>query len=363
MKGKLFGLETLVAILVIMSVLVLPACSQPPAATPTTTATSTAAPTATSKPAATTPSPAAKSFKIKSMASPTTSSLYAYDLKQGELLSSKIPGLQIAVLAGGTIQQSMEDLTKNDIQMGFAGPQYLYRGTKGILDQKTTWLKDIRILWLYSSSPITIFVTQDSGVKTLADLNGKKFGYDKGAEASFYAGILIELAGAQPDYLYGSSASIETAISNRQCIGFDMPGAPTAMAQRVQATNPITILPVPQEILNKAVEKYGGRMFVADVIPAKTYDGQDKEIQTVQNPLVYVTSKDTDPEIVYQMAKVAYENRNELAKADPRANMITNWPQATIDAAATPLHAGIVKFLQQDLKLKVPAEIIPPEFK
>ena len=81
------------------------------------------------------------------------------------------------------------------------------------------------------------------------------------------------------------------------------------------------------------------------VIPAATYPGQDRDIQTVAKSNLLVARKDVDPEVVYQVTKAVFENLDFLR------NIHDAMYETSVDRALVgvpmPLHPGALRYYQE----------------
>ncbi|MEK7876408.1 MAG: TAXI family TRAP transporter solute-binding subunit, partial [Pseudomonadota bacterium] len=96
------------------------------------------------------------------------------------------------------------------------------------------------------------------------------------------------------------------------------------------------------EVLNK---KYGP-LYVKDIIPAKSYPGQetDAKVSTIWN--VLVTSADTPDEVAYNIVKTMFEKKEDMVRVHKEsANFDFKWQ--TNAAIVIPFHPGAVKYFRE----------------
>ncbi|MDD3655305.1 MAG: TAXI family TRAP transporter solute-binding subunit [Atribacterota bacterium] len=96
------------------------------------------------------------------------------------------------------------------------------------------------------------------------------------------------------------------------------------------------------EIVIKELKEYGMQELV---IPAGTYEGQDKDIKTVGMPAVLFVRDDIPDDIVYAMAKVICENTEYLSSINKSFNSF-NPETAWANLGAT-LHPGAEKYFKE----------------
>ncbi len=96
------------------------------------------------------------------------------------------------------------------------------------------------------------------------------------------------------------------------------------------------------EVVDKMNAKYG-KLYVTDVIPAKTYPGQDTDnkISTVQNILI-ANDKMSD-DTAYAIVKLIFDKKADLVAVHKEAQNIDQKYQRT-DNSPVPWHPGALKY-------------------
>ncbi len=152
---------------------------------------------------------------------------------------------------------------------------------------------------------------------------------------------------------YGPSAD---ALQNGQISGFGIPaGVPASAVTKAMANlgDSMVILDFTDEQLNKAD---GGKdLWTRYVIPAGTYPGQKKNINTIAQPNFLAARADVDEDAVYQITKTVYENL-------PFLNAIHGATKAmaiekAISGLPMPLHPGAAKYYKE-VGIKIPARLM-----
>ncbi|MBF7083665.1 TAXI family TRAP transporter solute-binding subunit [Desulfallas sp. Bu1-1] len=94
-------------------------------------------------------------------------------------------------------------------------------------------------------------------------------------------------------------------------------GAPNVVAfSEVDATKPIRLLPLPEDILKKIDEKgYGYN--VSMKIPAGTYKNQKEDVPCLTTMGLIIVNKNLDDDYVYQLTKSLWENVDRIKKEQP----------------------------------------------
>ena len=193
---------------------------------------------------------------------------------------------------------------------------------------------------------VQIVASQESGIKTLADLKGKRLSV--GAPSSgteLNARAILAAAGMRYEDLgqveYLPFAESVELMKNRQLDAtLQSAGLGVASIRDLATSVPIAMVEVPADIVTKA-----GAPYMAATIPAGTYEGQDTDVKTaaVQNYLV--THSDVADDVVYAMTKATFENLDDLQAAHAAAKDIKLEGAAANPPA--PLHPGAERYYKE----------------
>lgn len=193
---------------------------------------------------------------------------------------------------------------------------------------------------------IQIVASQESGIKTLADLKGKsvsvgapKSGTELNARAIFEAAGMSYDDMGKIEYL-PFAESVEL-IKNRQLDAtLQSAGLGVASIKDLAASVPITVVSVPEDVAQAL-----GAPYQAQQIPAGTYEGQAEDVSTVAVINFLVTHDEVSDETAYQMTKLLFENLSDLAAAHQAATSINL--ESAIEGMPIPLHPGAEKYYNE----------------
>jgi len=224
------------------------------------------------------------------------------------------------------------------------------------------YLRSVTMLW----QNVEHFVVKSDYVKTrtmadLGRLQGKYFSIgqrDSGTRGS--GNYILEKLGYNPfrDFQiasndYGRNAY---AIQNGSIQGMNIPGgAPVSSVTEAFAAlgKDLTVLDFSDAELTKVNSEFP--LWSRYVIPAATYPGQDRPINTIAQPNFLAVRSDVPDETVYLILKTIYRNLDFL-------HIIHSATQAmALDKAITglpvPLHPGAARFYREQ-GLEIPEKLI-----
>src|SRR5438105_2050454 len=222
-----------------------------------------------------------------------------------------------------TLGDSLSDAWKGNEEAGFKTP-----------------LKKLRGIAAIYPNYIQIVARADAGIKTLADLKGKKISVGapkSGTEIN--ARVILGAAGitykdfAKVEYLpFGESVEL---MKNRQIdVTLQSAGLGVSALRDLASAVDIVVVPIPPDI----VKKTNDPAYLSAAIPANTYRGQTTDVPAaaVQNYLV--THEGVSDEIVYGMTKALWTNLDALIASHSAAKAIDL--KRALEGMPVPLHPG-----------------------
>ncbi|MGB0664251.1 MAG: TAXI family TRAP transporter solute-binding subunit [Pontibacterium sp.] len=222
-------------------------------------------------------------------------------------------------------------------------------------------LRSVSMLWQNVEQFVVKSKYAETGtIDDLAGLQSTKFSIGKknsGTEGSgrqIMKGLGFDADAFNFAYMgYGPSAD---ALQNGTVDGMNIPaGVPTSAITRAYAAagDDITILDFTDEQMKRANGSYD--LWTRFVIPANTYPGQTKDVNTIAQPNFLAVRADISDEDVYLLTKAIYENLpflNGIHKAT-KAMAI----EKAIAGLPVPLHPGAAKYYTE-MGLNIPASLI-----
>lgn len=277
----------------------------------------------------------------------TSGVYYPMGVAIAKIYGEKIAGARPTVQATKASVENLNLLQQGKGEVAFTLGDSLAAGWTG--DQEAGFkgkLDKLRGMTAIYSNYIQIVASHDSGIKTLADLKGKrlsvgapKSGTELNARAILAAAGLTYADLGKVEYL--SFAESVELMKNRQLDAtLQSAGLGVASIRDLATSVDITVVEIPKAVVEKA-----GAPFVASDIPAGTYGKQDKAVPTAAVVNYLVTRSDLSDDLVYQMTKSIYENLGELQAAHAAAKAI-KLENAKV-GMPVPMHPGVAKYLAE----------------
>jgi uncharacterized protein len=215
-------------------------------------------------------------------------------------------------------------------------------------------LSNLRVIANIYPNTIQIVARKDSGVRTLADLKGKKVsvgapgsGTEINARQIFAAAGMTYKDFGRTDYLSFSESADQ--MKNRAIdVTLISSGMPNPGIMDIATSQDIVIIPIPAEVVQKLEKEHP--FFIAAAIPKGMYKGQETEVQTVAVPNFLIASAKMDEKTAYEITKAMFENLPRLVQAHAAAKEI-RLDHAT-KGLPVPLQPGAEKYYREKKVLK-----------
>ncbi|HXF45466.1 MAG TPA: TAXI family TRAP transporter solute-binding subunit, partial [Burkholderiaceae bacterium] len=278
---------------------------------------------------------------------------YPLGVALSQIYAKAMPDAKVQVQATKASVENLNLLQAGRGELAFTLGDSLSDAWNGVEDAGfKTPLKKLRTVAGIYSNYIQIVASAESGIKTLADLKGKRIsvgaprsGTELNARAILKAAGLSYKDFAKVEYLpFGESVEL---IKNRQLdVTLQSAGLGVASIRDLATTMKISVVAIPPEV----VAKIGDPAYQAGTIPAGTYSGQDAAVPTVTIKNFLVTHEGVPADTVYTMTKALFDNLDQMVAAHSAAKAITK-----ADAPKNPpvpLHPGAERYYREAGLLK-----------
>ncbi len=277
----------------------------------------------------------------------TSGVYYPMGVALSEIYGQNIEGARTQVQATKASVENLNLLQQGKGELGFAlgdSVKYAWEGdAEAGFKAPLTKLRAIAAIY---PNYIQIAALKEAGVTTVADLKGKslsvgapKSGTELNARAILGGAGLSYEDLAKVEYL-PFAESVEL-MKNRQLEAtLQSSGLGNAAIKDLASSQDISIVAVPADVVEKI-----GAPYIAGVIPAGTYKGQDADVPTAAVINFLVTHEGVSDETAYQMTKLIFDNLDKLKAAHSAAAgiVLENAPKDS----PIPLHPGAERFYKE----------------
>ena len=243
----------------------------------------------------------------------------------------------------GSVQNVMEVRARGGDYVFTTPPSLvgLAQGGKAMFEGKgDPAFDEIRALFPIPSLTMHFVMSEASGVKSFADMEGKTILLGKGSfgarEGEKYLGLFglegkVNIADAE-------LSNAVAALKNGQIDGFVTAGSwPAPNVVEAAASTGVTVLSLDDD---QVAQTKRTRL----VIPAGTYAGQDADIVTTSLPVVAYATTKMDDETAYQLTKTFWENKSKMAESAAWWAGVDEGLMSTITGK---IHPGAIRYYKE----------------
>ena len=296
--------------------------------------------------------PAAAQDKINIfIATGPTSGVY-YPLGGGmaDVLTRFVPNLNATAgtTAGSVANLQLMQNKKADVALSMADASWdAFKGQEKFQGGAIP----VRALMVLYPNRMHIVTVEGTGINKFADLKGKRVSTGAVNSATeVMAARMIDAQGMSiKDFTQerldpGRSAD---AIKDRKLDAFFwVGGVPTSAVTDLAATPGTKLKLIDHDDGVEGMNRRYGPLYVKDVIPAKSYPGQDQanRIATVWN--VLIARADMPDDVAYNIVKTMFDKKDEMVRVHAEARSF-DLKYQTSAAAVIPFHPGAAKYFAE----------------
>jgi len=290
--------------------------------------------------------------KQLSIATGGTGGVY-YPLGGGfaSIIGKSIPGTSASVEVTGGSVANLQLIGTGRADIAFTQVDAAWDAVNGLDKFKSGKLPVLSLAVMYPNH-MHVVTIDGTGVTKMDDLKGKRVSTGSpGSATEVFAFRVIEAAGLDKDKdlkreRLGVAESVNALKDKKIDAFFWVGGLPTAAVTDLAATPGVKIrfLDTSQNV-GKMVEKYG-KIYSATKIPKETYSGMEQDNQNVAVWNVMAVNASMPEDLAYQLTKLMFEKRDDLAAVHKEALNIKVENQ-TIANSGIPFHPGALKYFAE----------------
>ena len=241
---------------------------------------------------------------------------------------------------------------KGDMEFGIAQSDRQYQAYKGLAEwEETGAQKDLRSVLSLHAEPITLVVSEQSGIRKIGDLRGKRInlGNPGSGQLQNSKDVLAAVGLTEQDILaeYVKAVEAPGLLQDERLDGFFYTvGHPNGnIKEATSGRIKVYMVDIEGDNIDKMVEEYP--YYARAVIAHEFYERalNTRDIQTVGVKATFVTSTNVDDDLVYALAKMVFENLEEFKSLHPAYALLT--PQSMLQGLTAPVHRGAMKYYRE----------------
>jgi TRAP transporter TAXI family solute receptor len=281
------------------------------------------------------------------------------------LYNKKIENVNVSAVSSGGSVALMRLIRKGELEATFTHTLTAYDSWNGVGKfEKEGAYKGIRMMTGMYESVHHFVVREDSGIKSMGDLAGKRVNVGSpGSGSAANSTIILEGLGLYDQVKINnlSFGDAGRAVGDGQMDALGMSGAPMSAVVTLEASRKIRVLGFSDAEFKKIFAK--SPFYYKTTLPAGVYKSWNQPTDLIAFQVYWIAHEKFDPEAVYKMLKVAYDPANkDYLKSVHRQFGGMSAALQPMKGLGIPLHPGAVKYWKEK-GMDIPAELIPPEMK
>ncbi len=266
------------------------------------------------------------------------------------LIEKTVEGVRCAAESTGASVENSRLVGLRETDMGMVMGSVAYKATKGLAPFKKKY--NIVALFQMYPAPEHIVTTKQSGIKSIADLKGKKVSVDvPGSGCSTQAKAILEEYGydLEKDLKIANLSQTESVQALKDgivdAVFFNF-AYPASAVMDLAATRDIVLIPLEKSLVDSLVKKYP--YYLKITIPGGTYSDVDEDVLCLGDSNVMIANKKMKKTVAYKVTKAIFENvstgKYALTNIHPIAAQLT--PANAVNSPI-PLHPGSKKYFKE----------------
>lgn len=278
----------------------------------------------------------------------TSGTFYIMASGFADLFQKKLGLVSVPEVTAGAVENA-KLLDAGKVEMGVLQLDVMQNALTG----KPPFKAPVKISALIPMYPnvIQVVALKDSGMKSFADLKGKKVSVGSPGSGILATNkVILETLGLsleaiQPQYL--SFSETTNAFRDRQIdAAIVNTAAPAPWIVDLETTHAVTFIPLSPEEIDKFTGPYP--YFVPFTLPKGAYKSLEADVPTFALWIVLGIRDDIPEQVAYEATKAIFENIDTLKTIHPAAAHITLDNVSLIQSV--PFHPGAAKYLKEQGK-------------
>ena len=260
-------------------------------------------------------------------------------------------GIRCSVESTGGSVYNLNTIRAGELDMGVAQSDWQFHAYNGTSKFKSAGAnKELRAVFSVHPEPFTVVARADSGIKTFADLKGKRVNI--GSPGSGQRGTMEVLMDAlgwkKSDFALASelkAAEQSKALCDNKIDAMVYTvGHPSGSIKEATTTCDTILVPVTGAAVEKLIKE--NDYYRTAVIPGGMYRGNPNDVTTFGVGATFVSSTKTPADTVYQVVKAVFENFDDFRKLHPAfANLKKD--EMVKDGLSAPIHDGAARYYKE----------------
>lgn len=263
-----------------------------------------------------------------------------------QAISQADGSITVNLSASGGSASNAAALQNGEIDLGLVSGDVAYAAVNGQEEFEASPCPDLRVIAAVYPSLSNWMAPSSLHISYVHELKGKRIAIgpqDSSTELS--ARIVLDAAGiTEANSIlknYGLGSGSEGILSGSLDAVHGFAGIPISGFSQLADAMPCTVLRYTDQELDSILTE--NRFYYRDVIPAGTYPGQTRDVDTFGIKCLLCVDQAMDEALAYELTSILYENSGILEQEHPSLSAMSR-DRFMYSAVPIPLHPGAERF-------------------
>jgi uncharacterized protein len=258
---------------------------------------------------------------------------------------SDATGIQANAEVSGASAENMTTLKDGNAEIAFTQTDIASYAKDGKLMFEGNVVDNVKAIGTLYPETVQIVTTENTGIKTVEDLKGKRVSVGAPGSGTFAnAEQILEIYGLTMEDIDAKHLSFDESTGGIQDGAIDAAfvtaGTPTGAVEGLAATEDVVIVPVDADKAEELIAKYP--YYAKDEVPSGVY-GLTASVPTVAVQAMLVVREDLSEDLVYKITKAVFENTDKIAHA--KGKLIK--AEKALNGVGIDVHPGAQKYYDE----------------
>ncbi|MGF1684680.1 TAXI family TRAP transporter solute-binding subunit [Photobacterium minamisatsumaniensis] len=260
-------------------------------------------------------------------------------------------GIRCSVESTGGSIYNINTIRAGELDLGIAQSDWQYHAYNGTSKFESKGpFKSLRSVFSIHPEPFTVVARADSGIKTFADLKGKRvnIGNPGSGQRGTMEVLMAALGWTEKDFtlvaeLKASEQSKALCDNKIDAMVYTV-GHPSGAIKEATTSCDSVIVEVAGPVVDKLVNE--NDFYRVATVPGGMYKGSENDVKTFGVGATFVSSAAVDKQLIYQVVKSVFTDFDTFKKLHP-AFAHLNKAEMTTDGLSAPLHDGAKQYYEE----------------